>query len=232
MRSWWFESPEGRVQLTIAGIRLLLLGVVIFVSVISIPPANWPAVILAVSGFYLGVLDPLLRRPPLVVSSDPDASSPFQTPTATDAKPARLQLKISNYGQTPAYNCLCRLIELRTGDGQPVPTFAPQTLCWAQQRDPRDTGLVTIHGYGDCYYLDLAEYTQSDDRLFFRYAGLKAAPQEAADPIVEAPQLVPTNAFVRLGIYAEGVRNPPIWLQITAPGHVIRAAPPRAQPAA
>jgi hypothetical protein len=37
---------------------------------------------------------------------------------------------------------------------------------------------------------------------------------------------VPPNAFVRLGICAEGVRNPPIWLQITAPGQVIPAAPP------
>jgi hypothetical protein len=81
-----------------------------------------------------------------------------------------LRLKIANCGQTPAYNCLCRLIELRTSDAQPVPTFAPQTLYWAHQRDQRDTSMVTIQGYGDCYYLDLAEYAQSDDRLFFRYA--------------------------------------------------------------
>ena len=227
MRSWWFESPEGRVQLMIAGIRLLLLGVVIFVSVISIPPANWPAFILAVSGFYLGVLDPLLRRPRLIVSSDPSVSSPSPAPATPDPQPIRLRLKIANYGQTPAYNCLCRLIELRTGDGQPVASFAPQTLCWAQQRNPQDVRPVTIQGYGDCSYLELAEYTQRDDRLCFRYAGIAGTPQETGDPMSEAPQLVPANAFVRLGIYADGVRNPPIWLQITAQGQVRRAAPPR-----
>ena len=70
MRSWWFQSPEGRIQLSIIAIRLALLAVVVFVSIVSVPPANWPAFILAVSGFYLSVLDPLLRRARLVVDQD------------------------------------------------------------------------------------------------------------------------------------------------------------------
>lgn len=219
MRSWWFQSPEGRIQLSIIAIRLALLAVVVFVSIVSVPPANWPAFILAVSGFYLSVLDPLLRRARLVV----DQHSPAQPNTP----PQRLRLKLTNYGQTPAYNCRCRAIELRTSSGVPVLDFSPRTLRWAQPGDPRDAA-VTIQGYGDFWYLDLAAALPSAAAREHQYALAPALPLED-DQSPDTPLvLVPADGFVRLGIYADGVRNPPIWLQITAQGQIRRAAPPQA----
>ncbi len=219
MFAWWFRTPEGRVQLTIVFVRVLLLAVAAFVSVVSIPPVNWPAFILALSGFYLGVVDPLLRRPRLELSLEHLA--PLQTASlAPETRPALPRLKIANYGQSAARLCVGRLLELWSGDGQPVAGFSPQTLCWSHQRDPRDHSPVTIQGFGDCYYLDLAVYDQERDALVFRYTSESAASESA--------MVVPEIVFLRLGIYADGVRHTPTWWKITAQGQVIPSDPPGA----
>jgi hypothetical protein len=141
--------------------------------------------------------------------------------TDTRSSAARLRLKIANYGQTPARYCECRLIELRTSAGEALTLFNPQTLYWSQQNAQTGFSAVTIQGYGDYHFLDIAESVGDTGHLIF----CSVCPVEAS-PTAQEPEYLPVSCFMRLGIYAEGVRNTPIWLQLTADGQLLPAQPP------
>ena len=224
----WFEEEEARVRATILFVRLLFLCVTVFVSIVSVPVPNWPAFILSVAGFYLAVLDPLLRRPRLVVS----AETPAWTPDDEKDRPETLasqviRLKITNYGQSPARNCIGRLIEVRTIDGRHVQRFDPFTLYWSRQNDQTGFNPVNIQGYGDFYFLDVAQVPSPDGRYDFRVVLEPAASPTLDGSQPEGAKLEPGLYFVRIGIYAEGVRIAPIWFKLCPPGQLERADPPR-----
>lgn len=190
------------------------------------------ALVLSAVGFYLTVLEPFLRRPKLELSRNTQWSAPTpKEEQAGDQGSWFIRLGIVNNGQTPAKNCVGRLIEVRTIEGNRLEKFDPMHLYWPRQTEETGFSPIDIQGYGDFFFLDVAKHTSKKaDKIFL----LRVVIPPKQRLVIEEGQ--PPDArlnldsyFVRIAIYAEGAYIKPTWFRIAPPNAIEQKEPPLAK---
>lgn len=188
------------------------------------------ALLLSTIGFYLTVLRPFLRRPVLELSTNTQWSAPTpENKQAGDQGSWFIRLRIVNYGQTPAKNCVGRLIEVRTSEGKRLEKSDPMHLYWARQDERTAFSPIDIQGYGDFFFLDVTKCTsfkEADSIFFLRVVIPSEMGLVAEEGQLPDARLNLDDYFVRIGIYAKGAYIKPTWFKIAPPNHISQVKKP------
>jgi len=165
-------------------------------------------------GLYLAALRPFFTRPRLKYSCSVQRSDPKEAESQQGWKPSWfLRLRVANKGETPARNCVGRLLELRAG-GRRIESFDSLNLYWMRQSKPEAFQPVDIQGQGDFFWLDVAQIKKSENTLSMRVM-IPCGDRLVLDPdFPDAPDLPPGEYFARIGVYAEGTYIRPVWFRI------------------
>ncbi len=201
------------------GVPFLVIGVVV-VSIYTrqdLIAALGLALSIAVA--YFAAIRPLLRKPCLDLFIDKVRCS---RPTEqNDTASWFIRLGVVNYGLTPAKDCVGRVIEVWTEQGEQLMKFDPLTLFWARQ-DKDHTGFnpVTIQGSGDFEYLDVAQVKKKNSPpIELRVAipqpmtltrGDDDSPSPGPDPVLKGG-----TYYLLIGVHAVDASIRCSWFEIT-----------------
>lgn len=180
---------------------------------------------------YFSSLRALLRKPllKLFIEKSPSVSVSVN-PNDTDSW--FIRLGIVNVGLSPAKDCIGRVSEIFTDWGTQLKKFDPLALYWARQ-DSEHTGYspISIQGFGDFEYLDIAQVRWDDTKpprlrvVLPKGMTLMYMPEESVSPGT-APVLKPGTYYFRIGIFADDANIEPTWFEITFYDAASKKVPP------
>jgi hypothetical protein len=177
--------------------------------------------VLSVLTVYITTIKSFFRKPRLAFSFDSQRSEPTES---GGSGTWFYRLRVENYGLTKAKDCVGRLVEIWTGEGEPITKFDPLPLYWARQNKLKinDKEEITfkpidIQGYRDFDFLDLAQVT--DNFLTLRVVippllvltrGADSSASPGNMPILK----LPGTYYARIGLHAEDASASPILVKI------------------
>jgi hypothetical protein len=204
---------------SIVVIPLLVVGVVVWSVLTHQDLIAAIGLALSVVVAYVATIRPFLEKPRLTLFRDSVRCSP---PTLqNDTASWFVRLGIVNYGLRPAKDCVGRVFEVWTAQGEQLMKFDPLTLFWARQ-DNNHTGFspVAIQGGGDFEYLDIAQVKMKDTTpLELRVVipppmTLTKWPDNYPSPGID-PVLKGGTYYLRIGVHAADAVIKPSWFEIT-----------------
>ena len=224
-----------KLERRVRGWSLLVSGVSIVIFLLVIGIVGWSVctrqdliaaigLSLSVVVAYVATIKPFLEKPRLCLFIDDVRCSP---PTIqNDTASWFIRLGIVNYGLTPAKDCVGRVFEVWTAQGEQLMKFDPLTIFWVRQ-DKDHTGFspVIIQGSGDFEYLDIAQVKKQDTLpLELRVVipppmTLTKRPDDYPSP-GDKPFLKGGIYYLKIGIHAADANIKPSWFEITCPGVV------------
>lgn len=166
---------------------------------------------------HVATIRPFLEKPRLRLFIDDVRCYPatMQNDTASWF----IRLGIANYGLRPARDCVGRVFEVWTAQGERLMKFDPLTLFWARQ-DNEHTRFspVTIQGGGDFEYLDVAQVKRGATPLKLRVVmpppmTLTRWPDNDPSPGIEAV-LRSGTYYLLIGIQAADASIRRLWFEI------------------
>lgn len=195
-------------------VYLPILGSAIIIVLVSIPLvtqsveniptylAGLAALVTSWISLYFSVIRQALRRPNLVIEPDTD------TALFDEEKGARtyLRLKVTNAGKSVAKNCVGRLVQLASQEGEPI-RYDPLYFFWARQDDEVvDFAPVNIYA-GDSEFLDIAGVRHKEKTVKFRISSRKQP--------LPLGKVFPLEAFfVKVAVYGDDIVPMQSWYQI------------------
>lgn len=215
---WW------RVCITTVDF-ILIGGIFVLIWRLSEDPIAGAASGLAILTGYLTLLRPRLAKPILMLFENVQRSGSDQAGEGSWF----IRVGVGNYGVTPAENCVGRLIEVWTKEGEWIDRFDPFDLLWARQSEGESTP-VTIRDRGDFCFLDIAHVKESREPLLsFRIdlpPGQALVRDEEHSP-GGGPVLRGGIYSIRVGVYADGSNVDSAWFEIDCSQPVTAASPPK-----
>jgi hypothetical protein len=173
--------------------------------------------VVSISIAYITTLRPNLRKARLKMFIDDTRCSPPTLPN--DTASWFIRLGIINCGLSSANECVGRIVSVWTEHGERLEKFDPLTLYWARQ-DKDHTGFkpVTIQGYGDIEYLDIAQIKKdgTNPPLLLRTAfelSLVKGKDDSPSP-GSAPWLHAGIYYIQVAVYADNANIPPRCFEI------------------
>jgi len=200
-------------------VPLVVIGAVACSACTGGGPIAGIALAVSIAVAYVASIEPLLKKPRLALFKVDVRCSP---PDALDDMASWfLRVGIVNYGLTPATDCVGRLLEVRTAEGEQLMKFDPLTLFWARQ-DKNGGGFspVVIQGGGDFEYLDIAQVKKSNTapvelRVVIPPAmTLTKCPDDHPSPGT-GPVLKGGTYYLLIGVHADDAYVKPSWFEIS-----------------
>jgi len=195
-------------------IYLPVIGSIIIIALVAIPlvigtidnissyVAGLAALVTSWISLYFSVIRTALRRPVFKVGMDSHT-------VVFDPKVGQktyLRLKVTNIGQSPAKNCVGRLLEVRHADGTFF-DFDPFYFFWARQDDiVADFSPVIIYT-GDTEYFDVISITHKEKTFKFRVSSRKLTIHTGNKFPVE-------SVYLKIAIYADDMLPYQAWYRV------------------
>jgi hypothetical protein len=204
---WWWMSIALDTSISLEEKRILLVG--------------FGGLILSILTLYITTLRPFLRKPRLSLCLEHQWSEPH---VENDTGSWFYRCRIENYGLAVAEDCVGRLIGVWTADGKKIKKFDPLFLYWSRQGKIAENNReiitfepITIQGFGDFYYLDLA--TLKKETLTLRVVihppmTLSKAPDTSPSPSIEPVLKLPGTYYICVGVYSKNAYIQPFYLKI------------------
>ncbi len=217
---WWYFVSLVRFVV----LPLVLIALVACIVYARVDRTAGVALLVSIALGYIATVERLLRKPYLAsFLPDPQCSKPSDE---NDAASWFIRVGVVNYGLTPAKECVGRLLEVRSADGQHLAKFDPLTLFWARQ-DRENTGFspAVIQGGGDFEYLDIAQVKRADTTplalrvVVPRRMSLTQWPADYPSPGHD-PVLKPGTYNLLIGVHAADAYVRPCWFEITCDADV------------
>lgn len=170
--------------------------------------------------FDQSVLREHLRKPRLKTDPQFQYSLPTKEEEARGVPPSIfLRLCVSNWGKSPARNCVGRLLEVHRSNNTKITVFDPLPLYWARQSEPEKYQPKDIYGHGDYEYLDVAQATQAGGIDVFKLRicipdGHRLA-SDPEYPNIDKGILLSDTYFLKIGVFEEGEYYAPEWFKLS-----------------
>jgi len=214
---WWSLLVSG---VSIVVVPMLVIGVVVWSVCTRQDLMAAISLSLSVAVAYVATIKPFLEKPRLRLFIDDVRCSPPIEPD--DTASWFIRLGIVNYGLTPAKDCVGRVFEVWTAQGERLMKFDPLTLFWTRQ-DNKNTGFspIILQG-GDFEYLDIAQVKKKDTTpLELRVVipppmTLTRRPDNHPSPGIEAV-LKGGTYYLLIGVQSADASIRRCWFEIACP---------------
>ena len=206
-------------------IFLPIIGSLIIIALVAIPlvtgnvdnissyVAGLAALVTSWISLYFSVIRTALRRPIFKVGADSPHTVVFDPKVG---QKTYLRLKVTNVGQSPAKNCVARLLEVRHANGTFF-DFDPFYFFWARQDDVvADFSPITIYT-GDTEYFDVISITHKEKTFKFRVSSRKLTIHTGNKFPVE-------SVYLKIAIYADDMLPYQAWYQVIVNPKLLKEA--------
>lgn len=191
-----------------------VLGSIVIIALISIPfvtgsvkdyqsyLVGLAAVVTSWISLYFSIIRQALRKPAIRLETNAGTI----TLDPKEGQKTYLRLKVTNFGQSIAKNCVGRLLEVYDEDNKNI-QYDPLYFFWARQND-EDVGFHPVNIYpGDAHFLDVIRIGHKDQNFKFRVSTL-------GQPLPSGKYLPMKSYIVKIAVYADDMEPFQAWYQI------------------